>query len=365
MRTHRWDPCVDHRGEDTHGFLQTHFQAAHRRCCLVAGAGFDPRTTMTARILATTLGDRLAAVFLREERPAPSPRAVASAERNVEALKQLVPRSVVAPINVLATDNAVVAGRNAVEAMRRRSFDGFTDLVVDMSALSIGTSFPIVRYLLEYAESRRPEVVNLHVVVASVPEVDERRRRVSNDVPSLVHSFHGTLRLHSQAGSAKLWMPQLSIPKRDALDRIFVFESFDDVCPILPFPSRDPRMGDVIIEHFLDQIERSWGVDARNFVYASEEDPLDVYRTILEIDEQRRPVFEKLGSVVVLSPVGSKAVALGSLMAAIERELPVVYVEALGYVLPPKETAVDQETELLHVWLHGEAYPQPQREVTA
>ena len=336
MKTPRWDPCVDHRGEDTLHFLRTHFQASHRRCCLVAGAGFDPRTTLTASVLAAVLGDRLSAVFLREERPAPSRRVVASAERNVEALKELIPHAVVAPIDVLAPDNAVVAGRNAVEAMRCRSFADFTDLVVDMSALSIGTSFPIVRYLLEFAESQKARVVNLHVVVASLPEADERRRRVSNDVPSLVHSFHGTLRLHSHAGSAKLWMPQLSIPKRDALDRIFVSESFDDICPILPFPSRDPRMGDVVIEHFLDQIERSWGVDARNFVYASEEDPLDVYRTILEIDEQRRPVFEKLGSVVVLSPVGSKAVALGSLMAAIERMLPVVYVEALGYVLTPK-----------------------------
>jgi hypothetical protein len=363
MMTRRWDPCVDHRGKDALRFLREYFQSPHRRCCLVAGAGFDPRTTMTAGILATALGDRLSAVFLREERPAPSRKTIARAERNVEELKRVIPRAEVETIDVLAPDNAVVAGRNAVEKMRSRSFSGLTDLVVDMSALSIGTSFPVVRYLLEYAESRRPEVVNLHVVVASLPEEDERRSRVSNDVPSLVHSFHGTLRLHSHAQNAKLWMPQLSIPKRDALDRIFASESFDDVCPILPFPSRNPRAGDAIIEHFLDQLEQRWGVDSRNFVYASEEDPLDVYRTILEIDEQRRPVFEKLGSVVVLSPVGSKAVALGSLMAAIERSLPVVYVEALGYILTPKETVVDQEAELLHVWLHGEAYPQPRSEV--
>lgn len=361
MKKRRWDPCIDHRGQDTIGFLRDYFQAPLRRCCLVAGAGFDPRTTMTADILATVLGDRLSAVFLREERPAPSRKTVASAVRNVEALKRIIPSAEIESIDVLAPDNAVVAGRNAVEKMRNRSFAGFTDIVVDMSALSIGTSFPVVRYLLEYAESRQPEIVNLHVVVASMPEEDERRSRVSNDVASLVHSFHGTLRLHSHADNARLWMPQLSIPKRDALDRIFAYGAFHDVCPILPFPSRDPRAADVIVEHFLDQLERSWDVDSRNFVYASEEDPLDIYRTILEIDEQRRLVFEKLGSVVVLSPVGSKAVALGSLMAAIERSLPVVYVEALGYVLTPKESIMDQEAELLHVWLYGEAYPNPEQ----
>ena len=145
MTTRRWDRCVDHRGKDTLKFLQEYFQAPHRRCCLLAGAGFDPRTTMTAGVLATVLGERLSAVFLREERPAPSRKAVARAERNVEELKRLVPRAAFESIAVLAPDNAVVAGRNAVEKMRNLSFQGLTDLVVDMSALSIGTSFPVVR----------------------------------------------------------------------------------------------------------------------------------------------------------------------------------------------------------------------------
>lgn len=358
MKRGRWDPCVDHQGTSTLKFLGHYFAAPHRRCCLVSGAGFDPRTTITAAILAPILGERLSAIFLREERPAPSRKTVAAAERNVETLRRLVPRADFASIDVLATDNAVVAGRNAVEKVRSRSFEGLTDIIVDMSALSIGTSFPIVRYLLEYVEARLPtDIINLHVVVASMPEEDEQRGRVSHDVVSLVHSFHGTLKLYSRAESARLWMPQLSIPKRDALDRIFASETFDDVCPILPFPGRDPRAGDVIIEHFLDQLERGWDVDSRNFVYASEDDPLDVYRTILEIDEQRAPVFGRRGSVIVLSPVGSKAVALGTLMAAIERSLPVVYVEALGYIpVPAKENALSQEPELVHVWLHGEAY---------
>jgi hypothetical protein len=358
VKVPRWDPCVDHRGESVREFLRTHFGAPDRRCCLVAGVGSDPRSIMTARILADVLGDRLSAVFLPEVRPAPSRKAVESTERGFGQVKELNCTAQFAPIDVLASDNAVVAGRNAVAAMQRQNqfFANVTDIVVDMTALSIGTSFPIVRYLLEFAESQLARIVNLHVVVASLPEADERRHHVSNDVTSLVHGFHGTLHHDASVGSAKLWLPQLSIAKKEELDRIYMSESFDDVCPILPFPSRDPRMGDVIIEHFLNQIEHGWGVDARNFVYASEEDPLDVYRTILEIDEQRKPVFEERGSIVVLSPLGTKAVALGALMAAIERSLPVVYVEAIR-LLTPKESTVDQEPQLLHVWLHGEAYP--------
>ncbi|MBX3218967.1 MAG: hypothetical protein KF795_00530 [Labilithrix sp.] len=350
----RWSPCVDHRGPATAEFFERYFGDATRRCLLIAGGGFDPRSTITARALAAHAGDRLEGLFVREERRAPARRLITAAERHVQELQALVPRSRIVSLDILASDNAVVGGRNAVELLRQERFENVTDVLVDMSALSIGTSFPILRYLLEAAgQAGGPR--NVHALVVSVPAVDERRRRVSNDVVSLVHSFHGTLRLHSQQESARLWIPQLSVPKMAALDRIHAAVPFDDVCPILPFPSKNPRAADHVAEHFLEQLERTWDVDARNVIHAAEDDPIDVYRTILDIEEQRRTVFEDR-SVVVLSPVGTKAVALGSLMAALERDLPVVYVEALQYDAPPKELQVPADAELLHVWLHGDAY---------
>ena len=365
MTERRWDPCVEHRGSGTISFLREFFADPRRTCCLVGGAGFDPRTIICAQTLSTILQGRLRGVFIREERPGASSRATAAANANLQRLQALVPRSEIDIVEILAPDNAVVGGRNAVERISARTFDDVTDIVVDVSALSIGTSFPIVRYLLEFAQAR--QAPNLHVVVMSSPDEDEGRLRVSNGSPSLVHSFHGDLRLHSASQSAKLWMPQLSAPKRDALNVIFRGEpgGFDDVCPILPFPSRNPRAADGIVEKFLQELEQTWAVDANNLVYASEDDPLDVYRTILEIEEIRRPVFEKIGSVVVLSPVGSKAVALGALMAALERSLPVIYVEALEYTVRTNAPLAEPAGELLHVWLHGEACPPRIKEVVS
>jgi hypothetical protein len=351
----RWVPCVDHRGARAAEFFESYFADPSRRCLLIAGGGFDPRSTIGPRALAEQLGDRLSALFIREERRAPARRVVAAAERHVHDLRTLIPSSKVESVDILAPDNAVVGGRNSVELLRKQSLNDVTDVFVDISALSIGTSFPIVRYLLEAAE-KEGTPRNVHTIVVSMPAEDERRRRMSNDVVSLVHSFHGTLRLHSRQESARLWIPQLSAPKMAALDRIHATLSFDDVCPILPFPSKNPRAGDQVAEQFLEQLERAWEVDGRNIIHAAEDDPLDVYRTILDIEEQRRAVFEDR-SVVVLSPVGTKAVALGSLMAAVERDLPVVYVEALKYDPPPREATMQTDAELLHVWLHGDAYP--------
>lgn len=357
----RWQPCVDHRGPETEQFARTYFADPERKCLLIAGGGFDPRASAAAGLLAATLDQRLSAIIIREERPLPSKRIVAMADGNVRELQRLITNSIVESVIVFDSDGAVVGGRNAVEVIRKNPLEGVTDVVIDMSALSIGVSFPIVRYVLEFAERSKTRL-NVHVMVLSAPYHDEQRVRVSNDVVSLVHSFHGDLKLHSRSESAKLWIPQLSVAKQSALERIYAAGSFDDVCPILPFPSSHARAGEAIAEHFMEQLDGAWEVDARNIVYACEDDPVDVYRTILDIEEQRRPVFEgTVKSVVVLSPVGSKAVALGSLMAAVERSLPVVYVEALKYDLPAKETPMTSDEMMLHVWLHGEAYSEAEQ----
>jgi hypothetical protein len=102
-----------------------------------------------------------------------------------------------------------------------------------------------------------------------------------------------------------------------------------------------------------------WDVDSRDLIYAHEKSPVDLYRTILRIDDARQRVFAGTGgSQLILSPVGSKALALGMLMESLDRGFAVVLIESLVYNPAP---LLDMKTiprgELVHIWLHGEAYP--------
>jgi hypothetical protein len=133
-----------------------------------------------------------------------------------------------------------------------------------------------------------------------------------------------------------------------------------DTCPILPFPASNPRLGDELAEEYLTELESTWQADTRNIVYADEEDPIDLYRTILRLDDLRKPVFEEVGgSLLVLSPLGSKVMALGALMAALERDLPVAHLESIGYTLADAVPASRPEANLIHIWLEGDVYPKP------
>lgn len=178
--------------------------------------------------------------------------------------------------------------------------------------------------------------------------------------PSYVHGFKGRATLDNSTRAAKLWLPQLATGRGTALNRIHDFLDPHDTCPILPFPSTDPRLGDRLAEEYLQELESAWSVDARDIVYADEADPLDLYRTILKLDDRRKPVFEGVdGSLLILSPLGSKIMAIGALMAALERDLPVAYLESIDYGLDASVPAISEAPNLLHIWLEGDVYPQP------
>jgi len=51
---------------------------------------------------------------------------------------------------------------------------------------------------------------------------------------------------------------------------------------------------DKLAVDFVAELENEWRVDTRNFVYADERNPLDIYRTILRIDDERKTSFPKL-----------------------------------------------------------------------
>jgi hypothetical protein len=357
MRTTRWDRCVYHLSKHTEEFFEQYLSEPQRKFLLVAGAGFDPRSTEVAGRLARYSSGRTSGYFLREERPRPDSTLATKAKENETALLALLPGSMVKRLDVFSPDNAVVGGRTAVRLVNDLSLEGLTDVFVDFSALSIGVAFPIVRHLLNRVERTGQ---NLHLVIADEPATDAAIVATWTDAADTVHGFKGGWGLDDLSGAAVLWMPQLAAGKKTVLERIRQRVKPHGFCPILPFPSANPRLSDELIEHYGEEFD-TWRIDARDVVYASERGPLDLYRTILRMDDSRRRVFAEIGgSQIVLSPVGSKALAVGALMAALERDFTIMYVEALGYSVDfarLDRARAAQRTELVHVWLHGDAYP--------
>ena len=352
----RWDPCISHRDDGARQFIADYFSGADREVLLVCGAGFDPRATETAKLLGAASGARLQAHLIREHRPRPDSTLLASANANQAALEALVPRNQVHTISIFSEDEkTVVAGRRVVDMFRKLSLVGVTDIAVDLSALSTGISFPLIRFLVSVADAT-PGYPNVHVLVLTSPTTDDAVRTELMDQHQIVPGFGEELMTSAGAQKPKLWLPQLGMRAASALDVIQNRMQFDEICPILPFPARTPRAVEELVEVYRLQISETWMVDDRDLLYAAEDDPLDLYRTILRIETLRRATFEiEGGSMTVLSPLGTKAMALGALLAALERDLPIVYVEAQRYKMT--HAPGTQAYGLIHLWLTGQAYP--------
>ena len=358
----RWEPCVYHRGSHADEFLRQYLSSETRRVLLVAGAGFDPRSTRIVDLIPAEARKNTRAILLREERPNPDQTLLDRAIKNRETLMTAFSGAQEHFIQVFADDNAVIGGRSAATLMGSLSLDGVTDIFVDISALSIGIAFPIIKHFMETLSRPEQPVTNLHVLSCDSPPIDNTIRSRPSDRVAPILGFHGGWGLDAKSHAAILWMPQLSKGKGGVLKRIFQFLINDQpdtvVCPILPFPSSWPRLSDELLEEFANELQVEWSVDVRDLIYADEKSPLDLYRTILRIDDARKRVFASVGgSQIVLSPIGSKALSLGALMAALERNFTILHVESIGYTLeggdgPPPSGS----EELVHIWLHGDAY---------
>lgn len=357
----RWGRCIEHRNNNVAEFAMEFFADPSRKFLLIGGAGFDPRSLTVASLVSGIAPGRVDGLFIREHRPDPPRKLLESADENVRKLQEMMPRLRVEDIDVFASDGAVVLGRRVIECIGAIALREYTDVIIDFSALSIGSSFPASRFLLQNLEVQNigEQPINLHAMVTASPATDDRIIPSPSTAVQPVHGFQGRLGLHETARAARLWMPQLRFGQRAILDQIFNALQPDDVVPVLPFPAHDPRLGDRLIEHYQPEFDNRWNVDARSIVYSDERSPLDFYRTALRIDDGRYPVFASTGgNLLVVSPIGSKVLALGAMMAAAERDLPVFYVEALSY-------AADLDThdfnytygDLVHIWLLGEAYP--------
>lgn len=348
---------MSHGGIEASEFVKCFFGASNRKIFLLVAPGFKPDWNYVAKIFAAT-SNSISTYIVVEKRPGNSNGFNASVQKSTEDLTSISSCTSLEFLNLFDDQNALTGGRTIVTRLQEISFDDFTDIVIDLSWLSIGTSFPIVRYFFMHAE-RICNSPNVHLFVSYSHNYENWVLEEPNDAATYVHSFiDRSTHLDTSSKVTRLWLPLLSLGRKGVIDLLYKFVDPDDTCPILPFPSNNPRLVDQLLDEFGEEIVETWDIDSSNFVYASDADPLDIYRTVLRLADLRKSVFNETGgSMLVLSPLGNKIIALGILMAALEQDLPIVHVETMGYQLNSNLSTSTVDPTLVHVWLTGEAYP--------
>jgi hypothetical protein len=255
-----------------------------------------------------------------------------------------------------------VTSQNARDVFNSASaFDGYSDIVVDISAMPRSVYFPLLARILFFLDSdlslRNPPI-NLHVFVAEDPLLDARIHEEGVDEKAeFMASFGGGFD-EEATPIPKVWIPLLGEDRTTQFGRIMDLVKPDEVCPVLPSPSRNPRRADDIVIEYHRVLFDELRLDPREFLHAAEQNPFEVYRQIRAAVLHYSNVFKLLGGCkVALSNLSSKLMSLGALLVAYElkqREynIGVAHIECQGYSLDSYES----NPHLFGLWLSGECY---------
>ncbi len=369
-RQMRWEPYVLWRNAEFGLRWQEHLSARTRDVLVVAGLGFDPRAVAVSQELINAGGAGKRDLWLLcydngQETTEAQRQTVANNDAGFATLFA-APRSLTRLPIAMRTDRARSATcQNTKAAISRpQELLAYDDVVVDISALPRMISLMTVAQLLTLFDDRRAageSAPNLHVVAAESAAEDFGTAENSLDADViLLTGFSG--RLDSEAlQNPKIWVPILGEAQDIRLQRIFDKIQPDQICPVVPFPTRAPRRGDEIIESHQRILFDEFNVEPRNILYASEYNPFEAYREVFMAIDRYRDALVELGDCrVFVSPLSSKLLSVSALLACYDHkrqkggkfDVGIPYVEVASY--GASNGNVQGERTLTSMWLTGE-----------
>ena len=374
----RWDPYVLRRGAEFATFWGDRFRS-ERDVLLITSSGFDPRSVLCPQAILAAGGagrrDALLVDLVEAGGETPSPIDALSAS-NLSTIREAFSDRGdvrVEPVSVWTNDGhrrRRVGSQNARRLTADLDLDSYGDVIVDVSALPRSIYFPILGGLLARADMARASSgasLNLHVVVAENADIDQRIQKIAPDeTASYVPGFSAEMELESVEGVPKVWIPVLGEGRSAQLERIYNLIQPDEVSPLLPSPSYNPRRSDDLIVEYQELLFDRWQVGSNDLVYASERNPFEVYRQIVRTVQHHHFALGPLdGCRAAVSALSSKLLSLGALLAAYDSKswpgngagvsIALAHVDVGGYDINDP-TDIESETELFTLWLTGDCY---------
>jgi len=368
----RWDPYLLKGGEEFGKFCNQYLGLGEKEILYVLGKGFDPRMCNGIEQLLYYGGkgkrDCLLIEFEEGEESSShqySPRA----HRNLEKLHELMSGK-----GIIRRESVQMWSGDDIRKRRIGSFsagnvmskieniDEYTDIVVDVSAMPQSIYFPLIGSCLSLIDERASHI-SLHIIVCENVMIDKRIIDDGiDDKAYYVHGFSSGLENEATEGIPKIWIPILGEGNSVKLERIYTLVSPDEICPVLPSPSANPRQGDDILLEYRELIFDQWRVEPKNIIYSSEQNPFEAYRqicrTVLHYEQALNPLG---GCKFVISAVSSKLISLGALLATYElkrkgKSIGLAHIEAQGYTMQRDMSDFEANNELFTLSLSGSCY---------
>ena len=370
----QWKNYFFRKGEEFKIFWKDYLTSDKRNICYIMGLGFDPRMCSAIDFIIDCNGEGLRDCILiefNEGENSPSKKYQTEIDNNLRDLESILSKKGHLDrkeIGMISESRRRIGGRNIVSIFNDMEIKKYSDIIIDISALPRPLYFPLIKLLIERYNREikgSGNRLNIHVIVVENPKLDSSIKALGiEDKGEYIFGFGGEIELESTETMPKVWIPILGEGKEIQIKTIHTLIKPQETCPILPFPATNPRRGDDIVLEYRKLLFDDFRIDPVNLLYASEQNPFEVYRKIIRTVSQYYRTLHILGGCkIIVSVLSSKLLSIGALLAVYDisenSDIPIgiAHVENQGYeILPYNKADVKRHEEFYSLWLAGECY---------
>ncbi|MCZ2222701.1 MAG: hypothetical protein LC122_03625, partial [Chitinophagales bacterium] len=156
----------------------------------------------------------------------------------------------------------------------------YSDVILDISALPRGIFIPLLHKILKLIDDDPEIKINLHVIVTENYLLDSKIE--DEGVEQSAEFIHGLSipDLTKDQKFKEVWIAILGEGQLEQYEKIRNSVNPVSTCAVLPFPSKNLRRGDDLINYYQDKLLNDKDFDLKNIIYADEQNPFQVYRLI-------------------------------------------------------------------------------------
>ncbi|MEZ5059080.1 MAG: hypothetical protein R2879_18755 [Saprospiraceae bacterium] len=261
----------------------------------ILGKGFDPRMNLGIKMIQNSnpaVNLELCLIEFNEGRESSSQIYDDFVQKNLIELGNTIffPKTHTRTIDLWKTVNGKksrIGDLKAAELFKdQNDFLKYSYIIIDISALPRGIYFSLIGKILSIIDKYMGyNTPNLLILVSENAEIDSKITESGIDEDLRYLKGFGGRQVLSSTIAPIIWFPILGEKKLNHLQKAIQFISPSEICPILPFPSKNPRRSDDIFnEHF--QFFEDYQIESQNIIYVPEQDPFQAYRIIKKTIEK-------------------------------------------------------------------------------
>ena len=370
MNNFRWSPYVLLKGrEDIRLFWEKKFNEKSN-ILFIIGKGFDIRMNLGISELITTCPkSRIHCLLIEFDEGKNSPSNIYKkyVDENVKQLNSIAPNIETKKIKLLRGSGRKtrrVGDREAANIINSYTdISDYTDIIVDISSLPRSIFFSIIGKILslldDHYRKNQKFTHNLYILTSENAKLDSNivEEGIDEDL-NYTYGFTGELEL--SVNNPIVWFPILGEEKNLQLSKAYTRINPNEICPVLPFPSKNPRRSDNLISEYNRLLFDEFRVESQNIIYAHEQNPFEVYRSLTLAIKNYNQSLNRLGGCrAAISIFSSKLLSIGALLTSYElKSVGILNVDSLGYKIINEEiiSNINNDTELFLSWIFGYPY---------